>query len=128
VTHTFVYSKLWHAIGILLIATIITLSVMSKPPVTMDFRFGDKVGHFIAYFSLMGWYTQIIRDSKIYWLLAVAFAAMGLGIEVIQGMGTSRYFEWADAGANTLGVIVAALLGLTGFRFWLEHIEKKLFV
>ena len=120
-----IYSKLWHTLGALYVITVIVLTVMSNPPIKLSFAYADKIGHFIVYFGLMGWYTQIIRKPVFYWLLVPLFAAMGLALEFVQGMGTTRLFEWADALANTLGVLTAALVGLSGFRYWLAKLESK---
>ncbi|MEJ2141255.1 MAG: hypothetical protein P8Y24_02665 [Gammaproteobacteria bacterium] len=53
---------------------------------------------------------------------------MGVGIEIFQGMGTHRYFEYNDMLANTLGVIVAILVLQfkgDGILFWFEQRIQK---
>jgi len=122
------FQKLWQFIGVFLVAFIVTISLMHKPPAIIPpFKFADKVGHFMAYLILMGWYVQLFRGTAQRVLLVVLFIGMGVGLEVIQGMGGVRFFEWADALANSLGAIAGFLLGRTGFQYWLQRFESKFF-
>lgn len=124
----FRFLKLWQVIGVLLVAFIITVSLMHKPPIDLPpFRFADKLGHFIAYFILMGWYVQLFHLQAQRLLLIVFFVVMGVGLEVLQGMGGVRVFEWADALANSLGALTAYLLGRTGFQYYLSRFEQRWF-
>jgi VanZ family protein len=68
---------------------------------------GDKLHHLLAYAGLMlVWrlatpHTTVRTQIK----LAILFMLMGLAIEFAQGLTPYRFFEWADALANAIGVL-----------------------
>ena len=93
---------LWRGLGWLLLASIITLSLIPAPPSAPG---GDKLHHFLAYFGLMLLFSQW-HERKHLSLLALAFITLGIAIELIQPM-TGRYFSWMDMVANSSGVFVA---------------------
>ncbi|VAW75476.1 hypothetical protein MNBD_GAMMA12-910 [hydrothermal vent metagenome] len=124
----FRFQKFWQLIGISLVAFIITVSLMHKPPIDLPpFRFADKMGHFMAYFIVMGWYVQMFHAPVQRLFLMAVFVVMGVGLEVLQGLGGVRVFEWADALANSLGALAAFALGKTGFQYYLSRVEKHFF-
>ena len=96
---------LYVAAGWLLAAIIVWLSLTPAPP-RIDFEQGDKLGHFLAYGSLMFWFCLLYahRASRIaYGLLWIG---MGVGLEFIQGQLGYRTYEVFDMYANTLGVLI----------------------
>ena len=103
------YRKLWLLIGWVLIAVVWYLSLTPKPP-EMGIKLWDKLNHFIAYSALMGWFGQLYSQKvqRIFW--AVFFITMGISIEIFQGMGEHRFFEYKDMLANILGVMAAILV------------------
>jgi VanZ family protein len=103
------YRKLWLLIGWSMIATVWYLSLTPKPP-EMGIKLWDKLNHFIAYAVLMGWFGQLYlqKAQRIFWF--VFFISMGIGIEIFQGMGEHRFFEYNDMLANTLGVVSAIVV------------------
>ena len=83
-------------------------SLISNPPeFNVEFKYFDKVRHFIAYFILMFWFSQLYKTNKARLFYVVFFIAMGIVLEVLQGLGGVRYFEYYDILANTLGVAIA---------------------
>ena len=102
------FRNLWLTIGYALVATIIFLSLAPNLPST-DIEQGDKLGHLLAYGTLMFWFCQIYaaRSSRI--AHALAFAAMGVALEFAQGMTDYRTFEVSrharerDRGRTRLG-------------------------
>ena len=121
------YRKLWLLIGWTLVLSVWYLSLTPKPP-EMGVKLWDKLNHFIAYAVLMGWFGQLylLKIQRILWF--VFFMGMGIGIEIFQGMGEHRFFEYNDMLANTLGIVAAIIiLQLKGdsILFWFEkHILK----
>jgi VanZ family protein len=103
------YRKLWLLIGWSMIATVWYLSLTPKPP-EMGIKLWDKLNHFIAYAVLMGWFGQLYlqKAQRIFWF--VFFISMGISIEIFQGMGEHRFFEYNDMLANTLGVVSAIVV------------------
>ena len=67
-------------------------------------KFGDKVGHFIAYFVLMSWFGQLYPRFEHRVNSATAFFVMGLALEYFQSIGGVRVASLADAACNGLGI------------------------
>lgn len=91
--------------GWALILAILWLSLTPAPP-KLDVTFGDKIGHFAAYGSVMFWFCKLYVRKPTRVALAAAFVAMGVGIEFIQGATGYRSFELLDMVANTVGVLL----------------------
>ena len=53
----------WLAVGWAMVAGIVWLSLTPSPP-KVDFEQSDKVGHFLAYGSLMFWFAQLYVARK----------------------------------------------------------------
>lgn len=115
---------LWLSLGVGLVAAVIYLSLTAHPPEVVSFAFSDKVGHFLAYAVLMGWFGQIFNGRIPLFLFVIGFVFMGISLEYVQGMGHHRHFEYADMVANTIGVVLGLLLTITIFKgsfHWFEH-------
>ena len=84
---------------------IVWLSLTPSPP-TLDIEEGDKLGHFLAYGSLMLWFCLLYarRASRIGY--ALLWIGMGIGLEFAQGQLGYRSYELFDMVANTLGVVI----------------------
>ena len=122
------YQKFWLAIGYLLIALIIYLSVTSAPPLPeIDVPYFDKFGHFLAYFILMGWFAQLYHLKKLRLIYALSFVVMGVVMEFVQSFDPARMFEYADMVANSSGVVIAVLLTrVSAFRLILQKVENHI--
>ena len=118
------YKTLWLSIGISLIITVITLSLMAPPTDIMDTLPNDKFGHFIAYFTLMGWFAQIYHTNKQRYLYLIGFLLLGLSLEILQGLGGVRQADSLDMLANTAGIVSAFLLTKTKLAYILVYIES----
>ncbi len=73
-----------------------------------DQRFADKVAHFLAYAALGGsaaFGELRIAGRRLF--AAIALAAYGCALEFLQGLGGVRVAEFADAAANSLGVVAS---------------------
>lgn len=80
----------------------------------LTFGIWDKALHFTAYFGLCLMTTIAVRAQLRRALLcAVALAALGGGLEIVQGM-TGRDADIFDELANTLGVLTGLGLGWSG--------------
>jgi VanZ family protein len=100
------YLKVWKSIGYVLVGIVIILSVISPSSNPDLFRINDKIGHFLAYGTLMGWFAQW-HDSKQYKYLAIIFIAQGIGLEIVQTFLPEREGSFLDIVANSLGVLTA---------------------
>ena len=99
------HRRLWLAGGWAIAAAIVWLSLTPSPP-KVDFEQGDKLGHFLGYGTLMFWFCQLYVRPGGRAAHAAAFAAMGVGLEFLQGALGYRTFELYDMFANALGVLI----------------------
>jgi VanZ family protein len=86
-------------------AAIVWLSLTPAPP-RVDFAHSDKLGHFAAYGLLMFWFCQLYDARAIRVWYAVAFVAMGIGLEFAQGALGYRTYDMFDLYANSIGVLL----------------------
>ena len=103
--------RLHLAIGWTLIGIILWLSLTPQPP-QVDFEHSDKVGHFLAYGGLMFWFCQLYRARRTRLAYALAFIAMGVAIEFVQGWSGYRSFEVNDMIADGVGVLLGWAVAL----------------
>lgn len=116
---------LWSALGWMLVLWVVYESLTPNPIQTPDIEYGDKIGHFMAYFLMMGWFVQLYQRGWQRWLLLL-FITLGVAIEFIQGQSPYRLFEYADMAANSLGASTAWLLAHGPFSAQLLRIEQRL--
>jgi len=106
-------------IGWVMIAVVISLSLIKINAVMPNIKNGDKVGHFIAYFSLMMWFAWLYPRPLVRNLYAVFFIILGGVLEVLQSMTAYRTADIEDFHVNTIGVIagfiIAAILSNVPF-------------
>lgn len=118
------FRKAWLFIGFGWIALLIYLSLMPHPPQIADFHMLDKLEHFAGYSLLMLWFSQLYWGLRQRASIAAGLAAMGVLIEILQGMQGFRVFEYADMLANTLGVLIGWGLGQTPLKKSLLRLEQ----
>lgn len=96
----------WSVIGWALVLTVVWFSISPTPPKT-ELRFGDKLHHLSAYFTLAAWWIQLgARHLRVF----AAFVALGAALEVVQGFTGYRQASLLDLAANTLGVTLGWLV------------------
>ena len=102
------YFNIWLSFGWVMVIVLCYFSLISNPPeFNVEFKYFDKVRHFIAYFILMFWFSQLYKTSKARLFYVLFFIVMGAVLEMLQGLGGVRYFEYYDMLANSIGVAVA---------------------
>ncbi|TMH62130.1 MAG: VanZ family protein [Betaproteobacteria bacterium] len=97
--------RVWCAIGIGLVMLVIWLS-LTRQPIEIPVEHGDKLGHFVAYGTLMFWFAQLDARHRIRLYYAIGFCALGVALEFAQRLTGYRSFEVADMGANAVGVLL----------------------
>lgn len=121
------YFMFWFVMGCVLLLSIIYLSLTAHPPSIMRFSYGDKLGHFVAYGTLMLWFGQLFPSRLASYVCIILFTLMGMSLEVLQWLGGVRYFEYFDMAANFVGVLIGWWLA----RKWLANlfvtIERRIF-
>lgn len=113
--------NLWLTLGWGLLLAVIYLSLTPKPP-SADISQIDKLGHFLAYAALMGWWSQL--DSR-HCRLVLWFSLLGLALEIAQSFTGFREGDVFDMAANSAGIGAGWLL--TRLRpDWLGRIDRRL--
>ena len=67
---------------------------------------GDKLGHFAAYGLLMSVFCLTYDQWRTRLACATGFIAMGIALEILQGMTGYRTFDVLDMAANAAGVLL----------------------
>jgi len=106
-----------------LVAVVVYLSLANIAIPQVPSSIGDKINHLIAYSALMGWFGQLLIEWRHRMLAAVALVLLGITMEYCQGLTAYRVFEWQDALANSMGVVlgfIALSLGADRILVWFE--------
>lgn len=121
--HGLHYQRWWMALGCLMVAAVIALSLLSvSGPVTAPGF--DKIYHAIAYGAMMFWWGMVQPRRRIAWGLALV--ALGIGLEFAQSFTGYRTLDRWDALANSCGVLAALLLLLTPVARLLPWFDRQL--
>jgi VanZ family protein len=119
------FIRLWLTIGFLLVGVVCFLTLTPSPPDMGDLPESDKIGHFVAYSTMMLWFGFIFLRGKRYTKIGLAFIVMGIVLESMQGMLEYRNFSYLDMCANACGVIIGWLLARTRLADTLVFVEGK---
>lgn len=92
--------SLWLTIGWTLVLLVVVSSLL-PPDDLPDVEYNDKLGHYLAYFSLMAWFGQLFPR---YWKPALALLGLGALLEVLQGLSGYRDMSGLDLLANAAGI------------------------
>jgi VanZ family protein len=105
-------------IGTLLL--VVVASLLPMPSMAEMPAHSDKFAHFAAYATLGLLAMLSLSGMRKSVLAAAAMVALGIAVELVQGVLPWRSFEWLDIAANTIGVLAGSALALAvmalGFR------------
>ena len=73
----------------------------------------------------MLWFCQLYSGAARRWGLALAFVALGIGLEFLQSLTPDRAYEVLDMAANAGGVLLGWLLAATPLAQGLRLIEAR---
>ena len=105
-----------------MVASVVVLSLI---PLEVDLHGGrDKLSHSLAYASLSFWFGMLFVGRGRQFGIAIAFAAMGAGLEFLQGLTDYRSFEVADMIANLTGAVLGWGLAQTPLKNGLGWLER----
>ena len=116
------HRRLWLSLGWALVLCVVFLS-LTPAPVQVPVTGGDKLGHLLAYGSMMIWFSNLHANLRSRVLLAIGFAAMGVALEFVQGWTGYRTFDIADMAANAAGVLAGWALAPPRAPNFLRYIE-----
>ena len=116
------YLRIWLVLGWSLVVSVVVLSLI---PLPVDLGGGrDKVGHLLSYGGLTFWFGMLYAGRGRQAGIAVAFSAMGVAIEFLQGLTDYRSFEVADMIANATGAALGWCAVQTPLKNALVRVER----
>ena len=107
---SFHYHRLWHTLGWLLVVLVVFLSLTPKAPVVLEVPGSDKVNHFVAYLFMMLWFSQLHRQPRRQFWIGVGLVALGVCLELVQGLLAYRSADVLDGLTNGCGVVAGRFL------------------
>ena len=107
---SFHYPRLWQTFGGLLVVLVVFLSLTPKAPVVLEVPGSDKVNHFLAYLVMMLWFSQLHRQPRRQFWIGVGLVALGVCLELVQGLLVYRSADVLDGLTNGCGVFAGRLL------------------
>lgn len=112
-----VFRRIWTGGIVALVAAIVVTSLAPQQLVEIE-SFSDKLGHYLAYFTLSLAVSGISTPERLRRHLLACFL-LGAALEVAQALLTvQRSAEWADLAANGAGVATAWLIAARGRAGW----------
>ena len=117
----------WWGCGSLLLAFVVLGSLLPARQV-MPVPIDDKIMHALAYAVLTLWFSGLYLRGRDLSLIAVLMFLLGLMLDMLQGMVSTRTFDLWDVAANGSGILAAWLLARTLLAGWCERVERLLTV
>ncbi|NJD32702.1 MAG: hypothetical protein FIB04_12545 [Gammaproteobacteria bacterium] len=119
------HRNLWVALSAVLVAAVVYGSLTPNLDLPVPGGF-DKIEHLSAYLGLSLWFTGLVTRSA-YWKVALALLALGLLMEILQGlMQLGRAAEMLDMVANAVGIGAGLALALRYTGGWARKAESWL--
>jgi VanZ family protein len=88
---------------------------------------GDKLGHWMAYTTLMVWFAWPYPNLRTRLVYAAGFLVLGIALEFAQGFTEHRTFELSDMVADTVGIALGWIAALLPLPNLLVLTERSLF-
>ena len=116
------YKKIWISLGLLYVILVIYFCLIPGVGGPPSIPNQDKVIHFITYALCSFWFSQsFYREFTVRIFIWVFF--LGTSVELAQGLTKTRFFEYGDILANSLGNYIGLLVSLKVFPKLLEKID-----
>ncbi|HZL94375.1 MAG TPA: hypothetical protein VFB99_12045 [Vicinamibacterales bacterium] len=118
------YPKVWFALGCTLVSGVVIGSLVPGDVVDVV-SFNDKLMHAGSYLVLMVWFAGLYRRG-LYPLVGAALLALGVGIDLLQGLTATRHMDIYDMVANFVGILAGLVLSVLFFEGWCQRLERRL--
>jgi VanZ family protein len=119
------FVRLWLAVGWVLVFVVVYLS-LTPQPFDLPGKESDKIGHVLAYATLMLWFSQLYADAWRRVRLSCALVALGVGLEFAQRYTGYRSFELADMVAGAAGVAAGWCVAPPRGPAFLAYVDRHL--
>jgi VanZ family protein len=118
------FPKVWSVLGWLLVAGVIIGSLAPGNSLP-DLSVNDKLQHASAYGLLMVWFAGLYRRG-LYPLIGAVLLALGVGLDLLQGLTPTRSLDPYDIAANFIGISVGFALSVWLLGGWCQRVEQRL--
>lgn len=111
-------------LGWLLVLGVIVGSLMpgrAMPDVSLN----DKLQHASVYLLLMLWFAGFYA-RRFYLAIAIVLCALGIGLDLLQGLTATRSFELYDIMADLVGIGIGFGLAVAFLGGWCQRVEQRL--
>jgi VanZ family protein len=105
---------------------VVFLSLTPKAPVVLEVPGSDKVNHFVAYLVMMLWFSQLHREPRRQFWIGVGLIALGVLLELVQGLLAYRSAHVLDGLTNGCGVVAGRFLVETRLGSSLAFLDGQL--
>jgi len=106
---------------------LLLVAIASLVPIPAESGGNDKLMHLLTYALLSSWFSLIVAQSNSLFRVCIGLILFGVLIEVLQGMTSYRTAEFADAIANSLGVLVGLVFHFTPLHRLLRGVDAGLY-
>lgn len=118
------YPKVWFAVGCLLVIGVVTGSLLPADIVNVV-TYNDKLMHAGSYFMLMVWFAGLYRRA-LHPAIGGVLLALGVSIDLLQGLTATRSLDIYDIAANSLGILGGLGLSVLLLEGWCLRLERRL--
>ena len=115
------YPKVWLGLGALMLLAVITGSLVPARMIS-GIHLSDKIEHSGSYLLLMAWFGGLYPRSSQVWV-GLGLVALGVLLDLLQGLTPTRTLDPTDMAANALGVLLGLALSLTILYAWCQRVE-----
>jgi VanZ family protein len=119
------YPMVWSAFGWLLVLGVIVGSLVPGNSLPTIFSFHDKLLHVAAYLALTLWFTGLYRRG-LYPSVAAVLFALGVALDMLQGLTATRSLDWYDVAADVVGISVGLAISFAYLGGWCQRVEERL--
>jgi VanZ family protein len=117
--------RAWLALWCLGVATVVVVCLLPGPDLPR-IPVNDKLEHMIAFALLASSAVQLFVRGRPLATIAAGLMALGVGIEVAQGLlTTTRAMEFSDVVADAIGIGAGLLVAWTPLRDVLLHVDRR---
>jgi len=99
---------------------------MLPGPVVADLlSWNDKLEHTGTYFVLMVWFGGLYPRAR-HPLVAMALLALGIALDLLQGLTATRSLDVLDIIADGVGLVFGLVLSMSVLEGWCQRVERRL--
>lgn len=122
------YARVWRALSLMLL--LVVLAAAMAPSWWFDTRAqalswlenADKWLHGITFLGLTLWFSGLLARRS-WWRMVLGLILFGVAIEACQLLVSYRMADWADIGANALGILLGMAIAAAGLGGWGLRLE-----